>query len=51
MILAILSGADKSKITPFMKMFWEEQQKYMSLSKKGVRYHPYDYSLLSGTSC
>ena len=21
----IMSGADKSKITPFMKMFWEEQ--------------------------
>ena len=36
----IMSGADKSKITPFMKMFWEEQQKYMSSSKKGVRYHP-----------
>ena len=36
----IMSGADKSKITPFMKMFWEEQQKYMSSSKKVVRYHP-----------
>ena len=23
-----------------MKMYWEEQQKYMSSSKKGVRYHP-----------
>ena len=30
----------KNKITPFMKMFWEEQQKYMSSSKEGVRYHP-----------
>ena len=23
-----------------MKMFWQEQQKYISSSKKGVRYHP-----------
>ena len=35
-----MSGADKNNIPPFMKMFWEEQQKYVSLSKKGVRYHP-----------
>ena len=30
----IVCGADKSKITPFLKMFCEEQQKYMSSSKK-----------------
>ena len=35
-----MSGADKNNIPPFMKMFWEEQQKYISLSQKGVRYHP-----------
>ena len=27
----IMCGADKSKITPSMKMFWEEQQKYVSI--------------------
>ena len=36
----IMFGADKSKITPFMKMSWEEQQKYMATSIKGFRYHP-----------
>ena len=25
---------------PFMKFFWEDQQKYLSSSKTGVRYHP-----------
>ena len=39
-LVKIMCAADKSNITPFMKMFWEEQQKYMSSSKKGVRYHP-----------
>ena len=29
-----------SKIPPFMKYFWKEQQKYLSSSKTGVRYHP-----------
>lgn len=28
-------------LPPFMKFFWEEQQKYVSVSnKKGLRYHP-----------
>ena len=35
-----MSNADNSKIPPFMKFFWEEQQKYLSSSKTGVRYHP-----------
>ena len=47
----IMSGAEKSKITPFMKMFWEEQQKYMLSSKKRCWLSSYEYSLLSGTSC
>ena len=38
--ISIMSGADKSKIPPFMKLFWEEQQKYLSSSKTNVRYHP-----------
>ena len=25
---------------PFMKLFWEEQQKYISSSKTGVHYYP-----------
>ena len=35
-----MSGANQNNIPPFMKMFWQEQQKYISSSKKGVRYHP-----------
>ena len=34
----IMSNTDKSTMSPFMKLFWEEQQKYLS-SKTGVRYH------------
>ena len=37
----IMSNADSTKLTPFMKLFWEEQQKYLSCSSsKGIRYHP-----------
>ena len=38
--VSIISNADSSKMPPFMKFFWEEQQKYLSSSKTGVRYHP-----------
>ena len=38
--VSIMSNADDSKIPPFMNFFWEEQQKYLSSSKTGVRYHP-----------
>ena len=31
---------DKQNIHPFMKRFWQEQQKYLSSSKTGIRYHP-----------
>lgn len=34
------TAADTSKMTPFMKLFWEQQQKLFSSSQKGVRYHP-----------
>ena len=27
-------------LSPFMKLFWTEQQKYIASSKKGIRYHP-----------
>ena len=39
-LIQIMNNTDSNKIPPFMKMFWEEQQKYISSSRKGVRYHP-----------
>ena len=38
--VSIISDADQSKISPFMKLFWEEQQKHLKTSSSGVRYHP-----------
>lgn len=38
--MSIMSTADHSKMPPFMKFFWEEQQRYLSTSKHGIRYHP-----------
>lgn len=35
----ILDSAD-TKITPFMKLFWQEQRKLFTRSTTGVRYHP-----------
>ena len=31
---------DKENVSPFMKLFWKGQQKYLRASKTGVRYHP-----------
>ena len=28
-MVTVMSGADQSKISPFMKFFWEKQQKYL----------------------
>ena len=39
-MVTIMSNADHSKISPFMKFFWEEQQKYLRSSSTGIRYHP-----------
>ena len=39
-LLKIISSADQSKMSPFMRLFWEEQQKYFNSSKTGVRYYP-----------
>ena len=36
----IMSDVDKSTVPPFIHLFWEEQQKYISAKKKGARYHP-----------
>ena len=38
--ISIMSNADKSKMPNFMKLFWEEQQKFLHATKTGVRYHP-----------
>ena len=32
-LVQIIAGADKSQISPFMSLFWEEQQKYLKSSK------------------
>ena len=32
--------ATKKNIPEFMKLFWNEQQKYINTSKHGLRYHP-----------
>ena len=40
-LIKIMSNADKSEVSPFMKFFWEEQQKYINVScKTSIRYHP-----------
>ena len=39
-MVTIMSNADHSKISPFMKFFWEEQQKYLKSRSTGIRYHP-----------
>ena len=36
-MVTIMSGADQSKISPFMKCFWEELQKHLKSSSAG--YH------------
>ena len=37
----IYSGCDSSNVPDFMKLFWDEQQKYIqSSSSSSVRYHP-----------
>ena len=36
----IISDTDQNKLSPFMRFFWQEQQKYVQKSKNTVRYHP-----------
>lgn len=38
--LITILEAEQSKVTPFMKLFWQEQQKMFQKSSTGVRYHP-----------
>ena len=39
-LVSIMSDTDQTKLSPFMKLFWEEQQKYLKCSSTTVRYHP-----------
>ena len=36
----IMSSAEQTSMPPFMKLFWEQQQKYLKTAKGGVQYHP-----------
>ena len=39
--VSLFCGCDQTDVPPFMKLFWEEQQKYVqSSSKSSIRYHP-----------
>ena len=33
-------GNQPKKISPFMRLFWEEQQKYLQSSQNNTTYHP-----------
>ena len=39
-LCSILQAADDNEVTPFMKLFWEQQKKLLASSRSGVRYHP-----------
>ena len=39
--VSLFDNCDEKVIPPFMKLFWQEQQKYISTSNsKNTRYHP-----------
>ena len=38
--ISLYSKEDNNSILPFMKLFYDEQQKYLRTSKIGRRYHP-----------
>ena len=37
---SIILETDQREISPFMRLFWEEQQKYLQSSPNNVKYHP-----------
>ena len=40
-LIKTMSNADKLEVSLFMKLFWEEQEKYLNIScKTWIRYHP-----------
>ena len=39
--ITLLRGCNQEYVPPFVKLFWEEQQKYLSSSSSSsIRYHP-----------
>ena len=48
---SIILETDQRKISPFMRLFWEEHQKYLQSSPNNVKYYPmiicYSLSLTS----
>ena len=38
--MSIMSSTESKNISPFMKLFWEEQQKDLNSSKTGISHHP-----------
>ena len=39
-LIFIVSKTDQCTMSPFMKFFWKEQQKYLKSLSNGIRYHP-----------
>ena len=40
-LVTLFSGSNQKDVPPLMKLFWEEQQKYIkSSSPTSIRYHP-----------
>ena len=47
---SIILETDQRKTLPFMRLFWEEQQKHLHSSPNNVKYHPMIIRCLSLTS-
>ena len=37
---SIILETDQRKISPFKRLFWQEQEKYLQSSPNNVKYHP-----------
>ena len=37
-MVSITNGSPN--VSPFMELFWDEQQNYIATARKGIRYHP-----------
>ena len=37
---SVILETDRRKISPFMRLFWEEQPKYLQSSQNNVKYYP-----------
>ena len=38
--MSLYSKEDNNIVPPFLKLFWDVQQKYLRTSKTGQKYHP-----------